>query len=127
MRPSRARRQLQERNHHETAGVSLDTDSTDDSVQRSEFSEMPIRLMRFSELRRRTGLSRSTIWRLERAGEFPRHFQISRNAVAWLESDVVAWIGARTVEGQAERGSQAGCAGRRMDRAVAAVRTVARE
>jgi prophage regulatory protein len=37
-------------------------------------------------------LSRSTIWRLERRGVFPRHRRISPNAVAWLEQDVSAWI-----------------------------------
>jgi prophage regulatory protein len=56
------------------------------------------RLLRFPAVRERTGLSRSTIWRLERRGEFPRHHRISANAVAWLEEDVAAWIRARTRE-----------------------------
>ena len=53
------------------------------------------RLLRFPAVRERTGLSRSTIWRLERAGAFPRHRQISANAVAWMEHEVSAWIHAR--------------------------------
>ena len=36
-------------------------------------------------VRDRTGLSRSTIWRLERRGTFPMHRRISLNAVGWLE------------------------------------------
>ena len=52
----------------------------------------PIRLLRFSAVRERTGLSRSTIWRLERRGAFPRHRRISSNAVAWLEREVTEWI-----------------------------------
>lgn len=40
----------------------------------------------------RTGLSRSTIWRLEHAGKFPSRVQSSTNRVAWRESDVSAWI-----------------------------------
>jgi len=50
------------------------------------------RLLRFPAVRARTGLSRSTIWRLERRGAFPRHRRISPNAVAWLEQDVSEWI-----------------------------------
>jgi len=50
------------------------------------------RFLRFPAVRWRTGLSRSTIWRLERRGAFPRHRRISPNAVAWLEQDVSEWI-----------------------------------
>ncbi len=47
--------------------------------------------LREPEVKRITGLSRTTRWRLERRGEFPRRRQISRNAVAWLESEVRDW------------------------------------
>ncbi len=52
----------------------------------------PTRLLRFPVVRERTGLSRSTIWRLERRGEFPRHRRISTNVVAWVEEEVSGWI-----------------------------------
>lgn len=55
----------------------------------------PVRLLRFAAVRRLTGLSRSTIWRLEHAGGFPRRIRISLNVVAWLENEVVAWIQAK--------------------------------
>jgi len=42
---------------------------------------VPLRLIRFSPVRDRTGLSRSTIWRLERHGAFPTHRRMSPNAV----------------------------------------------
>jgi prophage regulatory protein len=51
-----------------------------------------LRLLRFPAVRARTGLSRSTIWRLQRTGAFPRHVQLSPNTVAWLEDDVTNWI-----------------------------------
>jgi prophage regulatory protein len=54
-----------------------------------------VRFLRFPAVRARTGLSRSTIWRLERRGEFPRHRRISRNVVAWVEAEVSAWIQAK--------------------------------
>ena len=52
----------------------------------------PIRVLRFRTVRDRTGLSRSTIWRLERRGTFPKHRRISLNAVGWLEEEVDQWI-----------------------------------
>ncbi len=55
-----------------------------------------LRLLRFPAVRERTGLSRSTIWRLERRGEFPKHHRISPNVVAWVEEDVTNWIELRT-------------------------------
>lgn len=51
-----------------------------------------LKLLRFPAVRERTGLSRSTIWRLERQGAFPAHHRISANAVAWVEDDVAKWI-----------------------------------
>ena len=57
---------------------------------------LPLRLLRFPVVRERTGLSRSTIWRLERRGEFPRHHRIAPNVVAWVEEDVIGWIEGRT-------------------------------
>jgi prophage regulatory protein len=57
----------------------------------------PTRLLRFPAVRERTGLSRSTIWRLERRGEFPRHRRISANAVAWVEHEVTDWISAKAL------------------------------
>lgn len=59
-------------------------------------SPAPIRLLRFPEVRHRTGLSRTTIWRLERRGTFPAHRRISSNAVGWLEADVNTWINTRS-------------------------------
>jgi prophage regulatory protein len=52
-------------------------------------------LLRFPAIHARTGLSRSTIWRLERRGEFPRRHRISTNAVAWIEEEVMTWIRTR--------------------------------
>lgn len=53
---------------------------------------VPIRLLRLAAVLDRTGLSRSTIWRLEKAGKFPRRRRVSASVVAWLESEVTAWI-----------------------------------
>lgn len=55
-----------------------------------------VKLLRFPAVRERIALSRSTIWRLERRGEFPRHRRISANAVAWVDEEVMEWIRSRT-------------------------------
>lgn len=52
------------------------------------------RYLRLPEVIHRTGLSRSTIERRARAGTFPRSHRLGLNAIAWLESDIVAWMAA---------------------------------
>ncbi|WP_278976714.1 helix-turn-helix transcriptional regulator [Oligella urethralis] len=37
-------------------------------------------------------LSDSTIYRLERRGDFPKRVQLSPNRVAWVKQDVIDWI-----------------------------------
>jgi prophage regulatory protein len=67
-----------------------DHGNLDDDVE--QVHDTSLKLLRFPAVRERTGLSRSTIWRLERRGAFPRHHRISANAVAWLEDDIADWI-----------------------------------
>lgn len=50
------------------------------------------RLVRLPEVIRRTGLSRTTIWRKEKYKEFPLRKKISSNIVGWLESEIDQWI-----------------------------------
>ncbi len=54
------------------------------------------RFLREPEVKRITGLSRTTRWRLERRGEFPRRRILSRNAVGWLASQIETWMAERT-------------------------------
>lgn len=53
------------------------------------------RILRQRELLALIGLSRVTIWRLERAGLFPQRRRIGRNAIGWLKSDIDAWLTTR--------------------------------
>lgn len=50
------------------------------------------RFIRETECKRITGLSRTTRWRQERAGQFPKRRQISPGLIAWLESEVQEWL-----------------------------------
>ncbi len=36
-------------------------------------------------------VGRSTLWRMERAGKFPRSTYISPNRRVWFEDEIVAW------------------------------------
>jgi prophage regulatory protein len=51
-----------------------------------------LRFIRAPEVCRRTSLSKATIRRLERRGQFPRHHRISSHAIAWIAFDVDEWI-----------------------------------
>lgn len=50
------------------------------------------RILRDGEVEAKTGLSRTTRWRRERDGTFPKRRQIGPNAVGWLESDIDSWL-----------------------------------
>lgn len=63
-------------------------------------------ILRQPEVCRITRLSRVTIWRLERKGDFPPRLRLSSNAIGWRESDILAWINNRP-EGLASPGQQA--------------------
>jgi len=43
------------------------------------------------------GLGYTTVWKLERAGNFPARKQLSAGRVAWLRSEVMNWIDTRLV------------------------------
>ena len=56
------------------------------------------RFLRRRSVEDRTGLSRSTIYLFVQNGTFPRPVRIGGRAVAWLESDIDAWIEARLAD-----------------------------
>jgi predicted DNA-binding transcriptional regulator AlpA len=49
-------------------------------------------IWREREVLRRTGLSRATRWRWERAGKFPRRVPLGSNASGYLAAEVIAWM-----------------------------------
>lgn len=54
------------------------------------------RMLREPEVRSMTGLSHATLWRLERAGSFPKRVKLSTNAVGWPQGAIEAWVEARS-------------------------------
>lgn len=52
-------------------------------------------LLRLDQVRARTGLSRSSVYAKVANGDFPKPVAIGSRAVAWVESEISAWIQAR--------------------------------
>lgn len=52
----------------------------------------PARLVRAAEVYNRTALSRASVWRRVRDGSFPQPVTLGYNRIAWVESDIEAWI-----------------------------------
>ena len=53
------------------------------------------RVVRLPEVLEITGLSRTTIWRRERDGSFPRPIRLgseNTRAIGWREEDIYDWI-----------------------------------
>lgn len=50
------------------------------------------RFIRLDELISKTGLGRSTIYRMMDNGEFPKPISLTSNKVAWLQSEVNNWM-----------------------------------
>lgn len=52
----------------------------------------PIRFIRMPEVKNLTGLSKETIYRMIRAGEFPKIYKIGKAASAWNSEEVYEWL-----------------------------------
>lgn len=54
--------------------------------------ESSIKLLRISDVAKKTTLAKSTIWLKIARGEFPKPFKLSPAISVWKESDLDAWI-----------------------------------
>jgi prophage regulatory protein len=52
-------------------------------------------ILRTAAVTRLTGLSRTTLWRLERQGEFPSRVRLGLNSIGWREEEIARWINSR--------------------------------
>ena len=52
-------------------------------------------LLTIEEVVERTRLSKPTVYKLIRQGDFSRQLRLCANKVAWLEREVADWIAAR--------------------------------
>ena len=63
------------------------------------------RVIRKPELMSRIPLSDPTIWRLEKAGRFPKRLQLGGNSVGWLEEEIDAWLAERVAARNVRHGA----------------------
>ena len=67
---------------------------------------LPDRLLRLPEVKGLVGLSRSTIYVMVEQGLFPQQVLLGQRAVAWWESEILAWIASRPrVKDRSEQGN----------------------
>ena len=52
-------------------------------------------ILRLPEVKRSTGLSRSTIYLRMAQGTFPKSVPLGPRAIGWLESEIEAWLQAQ--------------------------------
>ncbi len=58
---------------------------------------IPERIVRAKDVVEMIGLSRTTIWRMEKKGAFPRRVSLGVGSVGWRYSEVSQWMKARHV------------------------------
>lgn len=60
------------------------------------FDELEDRILPWLQVKIICGLSRTTVWRMQKSGDFPAAVQVSHNRVGWWQSELLAWKRSRT-------------------------------
>ena len=69
-------------------------------------------IWREPKVKEETGLSKSTRWRMEKAGDFPQKVQLSPRAVGWRAEEIIQWCKERCEAKNGPVGKLKGEAGR---------------
>lgn len=85
---------------HQQAQFNRDNDPVS-SKTKKQFKPYETALIRRKEVERLTALSRSRIYALMAAGDFPKPVQLGAMSVAWLEIEVHEWIASRIADRKA--------------------------
>ena len=59
---------------------------------------MEYKIIRLSDVKAKTGLSRSSIYLRMAEGKFPQQISLGSRAVGWINSEVINWIELRISE-----------------------------
>ena len=54
-----------------------------------------MRILNSNEVVKKIGWSKVTVWRMERAGLFPKRINLSNRRVGWAESKIEDWLDSR--------------------------------
>ena len=78
--------------NHLLGNIQVTAPVNNSSNHQSNTSPPPDKIIRSKEVQELTGLSRTTLWRLEREGEFPARVPLTASNVGWRLTDVQEWI-----------------------------------
>ena len=84
--------------HRRTFAPLLHSSTSQRVLANARTIHMASALIRLTEVKRRTGLGRSTIYMMMDTGQFPSSIKIGGRAVAWVEAEVDDWVKSRIVE-----------------------------
>lgn len=84
------------------------TPQTHETVRHPPQQPLPVaiqfrRTLRRTELRKIVPLSDTTIYEMERRGEFPRRFNLTARCVVWDLAEVEAWLASRREASEANQ------------------------
>ena len=65
-----------------------------DTTRTTEAAALPA-IIRLPEVLQIVGLSRPSIYRLMKLGEFPRQVKLGQSSVGWMRAEVAQWIACR--------------------------------
>jgi prophage regulatory protein len=69
-------------------------------------------IWREPRVKKESGLSKSTRWRMEKEGKFPKKIQLSSRAVGWRAEEIIQWCEDRSEAKSEPVGKHKGEAGR---------------
>ncbi len=72
-------------------------ETSTETIQLADHSRagVPVAILDEEKVHAVTSLSRTTRWRMERRGEFPKRVRLSPGRVGWRQADIEAWISSR--------------------------------
>ena len=83
---------------YQLLGYLLDS-VTDKKITTVSQNSLPERIIRAKEVVELTGLSRTTLWRMEKSGKFPNRVSLGVGSVGWRFSEVNEWLNSRNNAG----------------------------
>jgi prophage regulatory protein len=52
----------------------------------------PLRMLRLSQVVKKTGLGKTSIYELQKGGRFPKSVHLTGHSVRWIEAEVETWL-----------------------------------
>lgn len=62
-----------------------------------------LKLLRYEDLVKETGLSRTTIWRYWKSGNFPSPLRVGNGTPLWRECDLIDWLESQSHSGNSNQ------------------------